>query len=262
MGLCSAVLMCHAPIVVPAVGGARGAECAATTAGMRAAARRLLAGEPEVLIVVSPHTPRARDAFGVVEADRVSGNLAAFRAPDAAFSLPGAPGARTALHAAARRAGVRTAHLAPQVLDHGASVPLWFAAEAGWRGETAVVALPWDPLDEVAFGRVLAAALADRRWALLASGDLSHRRIPGAPAGYDPRAASFDDAFVGALRRSDLATACDPDPDLRERAAEDVVASARIALGAVGSGHPVEVLAYEGPFGVGYCEAVLFEEAA
>jgi aromatic ring-opening dioxygenase LigB subunit len=263
MSIPIAALMCHAPIVVPAVGGDRGADCATTTAAMRAVAGRLVGHRPDVLVVLSPHTPRARDGWGVLEADPVRGDLSAFRAPRERVELPGAPEARARLHAEALRQGVRTAHLAPQPLDHGAMVPLWFLHEAGWRGPTVVVALPWLDLDAAVFGRVLRDAAGDERWAILASGDMSHRLLPGAPSGYHPEARAFDAAFVERLRARDLRALSTIDPALRELAAEDVVTSAAVAAAAVDHrADGCEVLAYEGPFGVGYCEAVLFEEVA
>jgi aromatic ring-opening dioxygenase LigB subunit len=256
-----ATLMCHAPIVVPAVGGDRAPECAATTAAMRAVAARIVARRPAVLVVLSPHTPRARDAWGILEADVVRGDLAAFRAPREQVRLPGAPVARSRLRAAAAGAGARVARLPDQPLDHGAMVPLWFLVEAGWRGPTVVVALPGDESGAEAFGRALREAAGDEPWAILASGDLSHRLQPGAPAGFHPEARAFDAAFVGRLRAGDLRGASQVAPSLREIAAEDVVTSTAAAAAAVAHrGERCEVLAYEGPFGVGYCEAVLFEE--
>lgn len=253
-----AVLMCHAPIVVPAVGGARGTACVATTAAMRAVAARLVAARPDALVVVSPHTPRAERAFGVLGGDRLRGDFGAFGAPGARVDLPPAPEVRQALLATGL-----AAPLAERPLDHGASVPLWFVQEAGWSGPTAVLALPWTEGGEAATGEALARAAAGARWAVLASGDMSHRLRPGAPSGFHPRAADFDAAFVARIRAGDLRGAVAVDPGLREVAAEDVVASVALAAGAVGfrsDGH--ELLAYEGPFGVGYCEAVLYEEAA
>jgi AmmeMemoRadiSam system protein A len=93
------------------------------------------------------------------------------------------------------------------------------------------------------------------RTAVIASGDMSHRLRPGAPAGYDPDAERFDQAFVQALREDDWPAALGAEP--RARAAEDVVDSTAIAMSAAGSPQQAEVLAYEGPWGVGYAEAVL-----
>ncbi|MCB9685556.1 MAG: hypothetical protein H6735_10990 [Alphaproteobacteria bacterium] len=262
MGIIHTTLMCHAPIVVPAVGGDRGSDCATTTAAMRTAARRLVAASPDVLVVLSPHTPRLHDAWGVVEGGRVGGDLSAFRAPGAAVSLPAAVDGRERLHQLAPRHGVHLARLRPQPLDHGAIVPMWFVQEAGWHGPTIVIGLPWEEGGAHHLGALLAKAAGTERWAVLASGDMSHRLIPGAPSGYHPRAASFDAAFVERLRAGDLVGAGRVDPALREIAAEDVVTTVQVAAAATDfrADHH-QVLAYEGPFGVGYCEAVLFSEA-
>ena len=61
-----AVLMCHAPIVIPVIGGDRAAECAATTAAMQAAAEAVVRCGAETAVVLSPHTPRHTQAFGYV----------------------------------------------------------------------------------------------------------------------------------------------------------------------------------------------------
>ncbi|MCA9712272.1 MAG: hypothetical protein KDK70_40925, partial [Myxococcales bacterium] len=147
-----------------------------------------------------------------------------------------------------------------------AVVPLWFLAEAGYGGPTLVVALPYPGADgEARFGQLLrdVAQARDERWAVVASGDMSHRLRPDAPAGFHPRAREFDEGFVAALRSSDYARAVAPDPALRELAGEDVVQSTCVAAAAVGyAARGARVLAYEGPFGVGYCEAVLYSSRA
>lgn len=262
MPIVHTTLMCHAPIVVPAVGGSRGSDCLQTTTAMRAAAARLVEARPDVLVVVSPHTPRVPDAWGVVDGERVEGDLGSFRAPQAAVSLPAATVPRARLHQLAQHQGVRLARVRPQRLDHGAVVPLWFVQEAGWAGPTIVIGLPWEEGGAHELGALLAEAAGAERWAVLASGDMSHRLVPGAPSGYHPRAASFDSAFVDRLQEGDLLGAGHIDPTLRELAAEDVVTSVQVAAAATRfrADHH-QILAYEGPFGVGYCEAVLFSEA-
>ncbi|MEZ4322914.1 MAG: class III extradiol dioxygenase subunit B-like domain-containing protein [Myxococcota bacterium] len=246
----SAVLMCHAPIVIPDIAGPRAVDCATTTAAMQRTARAVVATRPSVLVVLSPHTPRDRTRWGLVTGDRLAGSFARFGHPGVALSLPNA-------HEAVREAlgDVPLADLSPYPLDHGALVPLWFLVQAGWHGPTAVLGVPWSNTHGLDLGRALSAR-AD--WAVVASGDMSHRLLPGAPAGFDPEASRFDEGFVQSLRAGRLEDAVRPDADLRERAAEDVVDTTEVLLGALG---PVldfdPVLAYEGPFGVGYCEAVL-----
>jgi len=89
---------------------------------------------------------------------------------------------------------------------------------------------------------------------------MSHRLSPESPNGFHPQAHQFDARFRELVARGELERAVAIDDELREAAAEDVVDSCAIAAASVDfarSGY--EVLAYEGPFGVGYLEAVLFE---
>jgi aromatic ring-opening dioxygenase LigB subunit len=186
----------------------------------------------------------------------IRGDFGAFGVSSVGIDLPAAP-------SVVRELAGDTVLLEPRALDHGAMVPLWFVQEAGWRGPTAVIALPWVEGGEAAMGEAIARASGAERWAVLASGDMSHQLQPGAPSGFDPRARTFDETFVRHVAAGDLRGAAAIDAELRALAAEDVVAS--VAIGAAAAGWRSEghrLIAYEGPFGVGYCEAVLYAEAA
>jgi len=180
--------------------------------------------------------------------------------------LPGAPELARVLRRSADGEGLATCQLSGRGLDHGALVPLYFVREAGWTGPTLLLSLPHPGTNtEAAMGRALARAAEEigRRVCVLASGDMSHRLTPDAPAGFHPRARAFDERFRELIARGELQDAVGIDAALRELAAEDVVDSCAVAAGAVGfdaTGH--RVLHYEGPFGVGYLEAVLHETAS
>ncbi|MCB9762664.1 MAG: AmmeMemoRadiSam system protein A [Alphaproteobacteria bacterium] len=250
MSTCFSGLMCHAPIVLPEVAGSRGAECARTTRAMREVAARAVASRPDRVVIISPHSPRHRTLWSAWRG-RHRGDLGRFRAPQLQVDLPDAAEVADALGL------VPVPHDAGAELDHGAMVPLAFLWQAGWRGPTAILARPWNAPEARAVGVELAAL--EGRTAVVASGDMSHRLKPGAPAGYDPRAQDFDDAFVAGLRAEDWDAALNAQP--RERAAEDVIESTRVAMQAAGAPLNAEVLSYEGPFGVGYAEAVLADPA-
>lgn len=264
-GVVFAALMPHAPILVPAVAGDRLDECRASVAALRRGARRLVAARPDSVVLLSPHAPRAARAFGLTQ-ETVAGSLAAFLAPQEAIVLPGDPALGTAIGAAVAQRGMDTAELESKKLDHGSVVPLWFLAEAGWRGPTVVLALAWDDNSRVGdLGESVAAAAQQlgRRVAVVASGDMSHCLKPGSPAGYNPAAARFDAAFIAQLRHGATRGIGPAVALLRECAAEDVVESTLFALGAAGwRADGREVLGYEGPFGVGYGVAVLFDSSA
>lgn len=265
MAITTSVLMCHAPIVVPGVADPeRAAMCEKTTRAMREAGRHVVATDPDVVVIVSPHAPRHPRSFLVASDPEVAGTFARFGAPAVGARLPFAEDAGRAIARHARELGVPCADAELGALDHGTLVPLVFVAEAGFTGAAVRLALPYEPTHAAceAMGRAIAAAAAERgeRVAFVASGDMSHRLLPGAPSGFDPRAKAFDEAVTRAVASGDCAAVRDIDPALRDLAAEDVVDSLDMAIGVLsGSAAPEShrLLSYEGPFGVGYLVAVL-----
>ena len=263
----AAVLMCHAPIVIPAIGGTRGAECHASTEAMGQAARIASDCGAETLVVLSPHLPRHPTAFGVVTSLSLQGDFGPFGRPELGCRFPADAAAGAAVTRAAQRTGLEIAPTTVQGLDHGALVPLWFLREAGFKGRVVVFGFPWHSSAEAnhAFGRALREAMGslERPWALVASGDMSHALKPGAPSGFHPRAQVFDQAVVDTVQRGDLAALDTIPGDLRQVAAEDVLDSLQCAAGVLEEEEEEEVttrvLSYEGPFGVGYLIAVLKE---
>lgn len=266
MSISCAVIMCHAPIVVPPIGGIRESDCAGTTRAMRDAARALVAHEPQLIVLVSPHAPRHQQSWGLVSAPELRGSFARFGCPEVNLKVRGSSPAAEAISRAAGGYGLSTRELPGDALDHGTMVPLYFVHEAGYRGPVVVVAPPLPGLQtEVLFGEVLreAALSLDERWAVLASGDMSHRLTLDAPLGYDPRALRFDETFVEFVRAGDLRSAIGIDPGLADTAAEDVIQSTAVAAGAIAfRARGLKVFSYESPFGVGYLEALLYSDRA
>jgi AmmeMemoRadiSam system protein A len=228
-------------------------------------ASRITAHGPDVVVLVSPHSPRHASRWGICTQSPLSGNFGRFGADHIGVIVPGAPPAAARLTPIARELKLTTREIGGDNLDHGALVPLYFLRQAGWDGPTLLIALPQPGTKtEERMGRAIARAAeeAGESWVILASGDMSHRLNPNAPAGYHPLAKEFDRTFKSRIDAGDLRGACAIDPGLREIAAEDVIDSCAVAAGAVGFrslGH--RCYAYEGPFGVGYLEAVLHEAA-
>jgi AmmeMemoRadiSam system protein A len=257
-------LLPHAPILVPSVGGENLVRVEATVKAMRLVADHTVAAQPDTVVLVSPHSPRQPGAFGLWHTSRLHGSLEQFGSPDEQVDLPLDSVFADRLELEAGKRGLRTWRIDDEALDHGAVVPLCYLAAAGWSGETVIVSLNYPGeggLDEL--GQAIAATARNlkRRTAVIASGDMSHRLTRTAPAGFDPDAHRFDETFVGLLRDGAFGGIRKIDPELQERAAEDVVDSTRIALAASGYRTPGrhEMLSYEGPFGVGYGVAILFE---
>jgi AmmeMemoRadiSam system protein A len=259
-----AVLMPHAPILVPEVGGERGNLAEASCHAMREAAACVMCFRPETLVLISPHSPRQPRAFGIWAGERLQGSFAQFNAPSTRVSLPNATQFANAIVTEAKTRDLATWMIHDQALDHGALVPLWFLAEAGWAGPTVVLGLNYPEnggLSELGEAIAAAALASHLRIAVVASGDMSHRLTQTAPCGFHPQAHQFDETFIHLIRAGSYHEIRNIDPELRELAAEDAVDSTLVAAAAVNwraTGH--KVLNYEGPFGVGYGVAILFAE--
>lgn len=258
-----AAFMPHPPIAVPEVGQGREKEAAATLGGLAELQKRLRQmpnrGRPDVLLILSPHQLCAQGAFYLNSASELSGDLKRFGAPGIGFTLKSSSRLlEFGRHLAGYGLKIRPAEMSDLSADHGAIVPLYFLAQAFGDPPPAVVGNPagLSPAEALAFGRALAAwESGDEKWALLASGDLSHRLLPDGPYGFNPEGPLFDQAVMKAFENNTPEKLIEQWPLPRlEKAGECGFRSALAMMGLVG-GQAVEALSYEGPFGVGYAVA-------
>ncbi len=251
----------HPPIMVAEVGGNRAAATADSAEAMHVAARALETFDPDTIVLMSPHAPLARDAFVIDASERLAGDLGSFGARDVHIAPPGDPRLAAAIieEAEADDIPVVPRSVSPTLdrglLDHGALVPLSFLDRAG-RFPVVEISLSLLPL---AMHRRLGVAVRraanrlGRKVAFVASGDCSHRLTRDAPAGYSPRGAEFDAELLRLLSAGAYRDLESLDPALIDAAGECGLRSF-ITLGGFleGTGAHTHVLAYEGPWGVGY----------
>jgi AmmeMemoRadiSam system protein A len=256
----------HPPIMVPEVGRESIAGVRRSIEAMEQLTDRLIASGAETVILISPHAPLEIDSFVAYEGPDVYGDFANFHAPETSVSAPVDRELLQAITAGAASENYRVSTLPDIDLDHGTAVPLYFLLRNGWQGK--VIALGYSFLsndDHIRFGRCLKSAVDSigRPVALIASGDLSHRLAPHAPAGFNPNAHLFDENVVAALRANDLQAIVEIDYNLRKIAGECGYRSMLVAIGA-SADLPVscEVMNYEAPFGVGYLVAQLINQTA
>ncbi|HKO99094.1 MAG TPA: AmmeMemoRadiSam system protein B [Pyrinomonadaceae bacterium] len=255
----------HPPIMVPEVGGENIAKVRGSIDAMADFTRRILANKVETVVLISPHAPLQPRAFVAYGGPSLYGDFANFRAPQTQVEFALDTELLQELVEATSEVGCEIIGLEDSELDHGTAVPLYFLQRNGWQG--AVVALGYSFLsneDHLKFGACIrrAANALGRRVALVASGDLSHRLKPEAPAGFNPDAHLFDEEIVEAIRERETQRIIEVDQDLRRLAGECGYRSMLVGLGAVeGLPGACEVLHYEAPFGVGYLVAQLTNES-
>jgi AmmeMemoRadiSam system protein A/AmmeMemoRadiSam system protein B len=251
----------HPPIMVSEVGREAIAEVRGSIEAMGELTQRIIRSGAETVVLISPHAPLSPDAFVAYHSQPLHGNFANFRAPATSVEFALDEELLAAIVNAAAGANYEVPALDDYDLDHGTAVPLYFLDRNGWQGR--VVALGYSFLgneDHLRFGECIrsAAESSGRAVAFVASGDLSHRLKPEAPAGYNSSAHLFDEQVVDALTRNAPAEIAAIDPDLRRAAGECGYRSMLVAIG-LSQALPAacEVLHYEAPFGVGYLVAQL-----
>lgn len=253
----------HPPIMVPEVGQGREAQVLTSIRAMGTLAEELAAARPQTVFLISPHGPFMPDSMGLLTASEASGDLSMFGAPEAAYRFPNDLRAVDLIREEAASCGVPLRPISRRgyTYDHGVCVPLYFLHRAIQGASLVPLTFSMLPLQRhFDFGGALRSA-ADRlgkRVAIVASGDLSHRLLPDAPAGYDPIGHEFDRQVCQAVAALDSRALLDMDDELVYRAGECGLRSFTILFGAL-SGLPVRsrVHSYEGPFGVGYMVASL-----
>lgn len=268
-------LLPHPPVIVPEVGGRDLTAVSATVEGMKKASKALVDTTPDTVLIISPHGPVFRDAVAYLKGQKLSGSLKDFRAPQVEFSFVNDLELIACIEEEAQAIGIPMVGIdgsssrwygVDAVLDHGMMVPLYYLRRAGLPTQVRLVALGMSLLGReqlYRFGVGLRKAIANspRRVALVASGDMSHRLIPGAPAGYDPKGEEFDRIIREALQKGDPLPVLKVESHLAERAGECGLRSLIMALGALdGLAIKPRVYSYEGPFGVGYLVAELLPQ--
>ncbi len=260
----------HPPIMVPEVGRQRANEVLSSQKAMQELGRRLKESGADSLVMISPHAPVFRDAVAINAQPHLKGNLRQFGAPHVSCVLENDLVLGAEIARQAQALGVATVQMDESLLrryrsepelDHGFLVPLSFLVRA--KVELPLVAVSMGLLPEerlYAFGVAIqrASDQLNKKIAVLASGDLSHRLTRDAPAGYDPRGEEFDREMVALVKKADIEGILRLDQELVERAGECGLRPIIMLFGALdGFRVRADVLSYEGPFGVGYLVAAL-----
>jgi len=251
----------HPPIMVPEVGHEAISEVRNSIDAMAALTERVISAAAKTVILISPHAPLESRAFVAYDGPELYGDFAMFRAPAAAVRAQLDDDLLTVITKEAADENLVMIRIRGCELDHGTAVPLYFLQRNGWNGR--VIALGYSFLsneDHVRLGRCIKRAIEQMGYpvAFIASGDLSHRLRPDAPAGYNPDAHLFDEEVVDAIRTSSSNRIMNIDQELRRSAGECGYRSMLVAFGVAEDVEPsCEVISYEAPFGVGYLVAQL-----
>lgn len=263
-------LMPHPPVMIPEVGKGELDKIKNTVAAVTEAAKMVKDCNPQTIILITPHGPVFEDAVSISVHPRLKGNFAAFGAPDISLGFETDGLLVRHILKKADRLGVNVVELTDDKaknnylrleLDHGAMVPLYYLSKAGFKGQLIHISVGMLSYEEMyTFGKAVQGAIGmvDKRVAVIASGDLSHRLTPDAPAGYSPRASEFDKQVMEAVETLNIKALLQMDRDLITAAGECGLRPIFFLMGVIGGLQAAgKVLSYEAPFGVGYGVALI-----
>lgn len=257
----------HPPIIIPDIGRGELSKVSKTIDGMQQLSQKIKDKSPELLIFITPHGNVLREGPALLTEKYLTGNFGRFGFPDLKMEFETDQKLIDILREETASEPIQPVFLDNEkhaikndnALDHGVMVPLYYLKKAGVNLPGLHITFSFDAnRDLYSFGTALRKSIDKRglNTAILASGDLSHRLIPGAPAGYTPRGVKYDQLLIELLRGGKVEEVLNIDPHLVEDAGECGLRSFIIALGTIdGQEFSTDIISYEGPFGVGYLVA-------
>ena len=275
MGIIKAALVPHPPLIIPQIGGERRKEVNSTIDSLKELSSEVVEADPDLLITISPHGPVFQDAVSVLAQEEVYGDFGDFGCSQVFFREQTDLDFVDLLQRKAGESNIelislsgkqrgRGGRIQNNELDHGVMVPLYYLKEAGLEMPLVAITmglLPYEKLFKFGYQIKKTVEEAGKRAVVVASGDLSHRLKPGAPAGYNPRGAKFDRKLVELLEEKKFSEILDMDQSLVKKAGECGLRPLIIMLGSLkGEQITVDIKSYEGPFGVGYAVAGFYQE--
>lgn len=266
--LLSGYLFPHPPIIIPEIGRGEENNALNTLEGSRLLARSIKEKEPDTIIIISPHGPLFSDAISISLGEVLEGDFMNFGISGLNFSFQNnLELVEDIIHRSKEKeiplVGIDKAmaenYNVSLKLDHGALVPLYFIGKE--YKDFKIIHITYGLLQPellYEFGNTIKEAVVEsgEKVAFIASGDLSHKLSSDGPYEYSPSGIEFDEKLVESLRQGDLKSLVDFDLELSERAGECGLRSLMVLAGFF-KGIEVEsdIISYEGPFGVGYCNA-------
>jgi aromatic ring-opening dioxygenase LigB subunit len=266
MSIVFAAITPHPPIIIPEIGGKETKKVQKTIDAMEDLSKKLNQAEPDTIIIISPHGLIYNDRINVCGIEKLEGNFAQFNAPQIKMRYNNDLKLAFEIDKTANKESIETLLYDNgdgskiYELDHGIMVPMyWLTKHLDNLVKIIPIAYSYqDRLKHFAFGQVIASLTQKikKRIAIIASGDLSHRLIPSAPAGYSDRGEEFDENLVNLIKKNQVPEILELDEDFIEEAGECGFRSILILLGALEKlNYKPQILSYEGPFGVGYLVA-------
>jgi len=255
MPIVFAAVVPHSPVLVPSIGKEHLKKLKKTVAALGRLEHDLYAAHPDTILVISPHGPVEAEHFTLDLNEKYVCDLKDFGVFDVKVDCRADMRVISALKEHLEDRNIPFMLRSETGLDYGVVVPLTYLA--GHLKKYSV--LPVYPSllpakTHFEFGQAVQEVLmhSDRRVAVIASADLSHRLTRSAPAGYSPYGRKFDEKIMTLIREKKSPALITFEPELASKAAQCGLPPLTILAGILdGMRAEPEILSYESPFGIG-----------
>ncbi|MFA6513819.1 MAG: AmmeMemoRadiSam system protein B [Patescibacteria group bacterium] len=258
MPLIKAYLLPHSPLLIPEIGRANHSFLDKTNVAYQKIKEDLISSAIETIIIVSPHNQIGDKFFILNAAPEMELSFSDFGfIPPKNFFKGDILLCDHIKNQLKNESLIKI--ISEKNLDYGSAIPLHLLKTP----ETALKVLIISPAEKLEleehfnFGLKLAEIIknSDKKIAIIASGDLSHRLKRKSPGGYSPKGAKFDNKLIEYLSESNTAkeNILKMDKKLILEASECGLKPIIITLGILEENNwDANILAYQTDFGVGY----------
>ena len=260
MPLVFASICPHPPILIPSVGQDNLKKIKQTQEAMERLEQDFYATKPETVIIISPHGKLMDEAFTINHSPVLYGDFDDFGDLETKLQFKNDLGLSYQI-----REQVETklpvVLTTEEKLDHGVLIPLYYLTHH--LKDIKVIPIGYSMKDKKShfeLGQQIRKVLdrTNKRVAVIASGDLSHRLNEESPAGYSPEGKKFDQEIVDLIKEKKTDKFLTLDEGLIKEAGECGYRSILILLGIMSEiNYRPEIYSYEGPLGIGYLVANL-----
>lgn len=258
MALIKTIILPHSPLLIPEIGRANYSFLDKTVVAYKQIGENLKELGVETIVIISPHGLAQEKTFTINVSPEMTINLQDFGFIPPKTILNGdsllADKIKNALHNE-----LPLQLISENILDYGSAIPAFILKNI--IGEFKIIVIvPAENLsleDHFNLGSHLKKIIesSDKKIAVIASSDLSHRLKRKSPGGYSPKGAKFDNKLIEYLSEPESAAAniFKMDAKLIKDAGECGLKPIVVLLGILeGIKTETRILSYQTDFGIGY----------
>ncbi len=246
----------HPPLLLDAISGETSDLLPKTRKSFEHLRDELYLAQPETIIIISPHGESYKDSFGVCAHPLLHTNLRPFGDAITRDSFSTDLELTSHLFEACKKEKIACSAIPLPDLDYGAAIPLLMLGSALPHVKVIVVhPMQGTPKNAMDFGYALKGVIlqTNKRVALIASGDLSHRLETESPGGFHKDAHSFEKKIQEIIMNGNSMGLLSLDQKTVNEVATCSYEPLLILFGVLGrmKTNP-EILSYEAPQGIGF----------